>query len=237
MSLLADVVEAGIREALKSFAHHRLTLEADTACKSGGALSVYRVAQPDTTAYSFTVARVAGRLVLTGDAACPSEGNGYVSASGYGIDWFAGDLSLDYLCEKFLRKDFQPDYALSWLDDAVADAAGELQAYQDEHDEDDDDYEADENELDMRVQLLEEARDHLRGYDPDFSAADFHAVVTAADKELLGDGLPIAYTTADAINLATLQRVFARLYAEWAKRSDQTSLYASGTSVPKEAPK
>lgn len=235
MSLLVDVVDAGIREALKSFGHHRLTLEADTTCKSGGALRVYRVARPDTAAHSFTVVCVARRLVLAGDAACPSEGNGYVSAPGYGIDWFAGDLSLDYLCEKFLRKDFQPDYALSWLDDAITDATGELQAYQDEHDEDD--YEHDENELDMRVQRFEEARDHLRGYAPDFSAADFHAVVTAADKELLSDGLPIAYATADAINLATLQRVFTRLYAEWAKRSDQTSLYTSGTSVPKEAPK
>lgn len=31
--------------------------------------------------------------------------------------------------------------------------------------------------------------------------------------------------------------LMAAYSAEWAKRSDQTSLYTSGTSVPKEAPK
>jgi hypothetical protein len=41
-------------------------------------------------------------IVLQGDLTPGRTGN--VSVPGYGLDWFAGQLSEDYLCEKFLER-------------------------------------------------------------------------------------------------------------------------------------
>ncbi len=39
------------------------------------------------------------------------ERNGSVSALGYGLGWFAGQLSKDYLCGKFLKTRWVPEFA------------------------------------------------------------------------------------------------------------------------------
>jgi hypothetical protein len=44
-------------------------------------------------------------IVLIGDLT--PQMNGSISSYGYGIDWFASRLSEDYLCEKFLHKQWQ----------------------------------------------------------------------------------------------------------------------------------
>jgi hypothetical protein len=49
-------------------------------------------------------------IVIMGDLT-PCQ-NGVISAYGYGLDWFAGQLSEDYLCSKFLTKEFVPELAL-----------------------------------------------------------------------------------------------------------------------------
>jgi hypothetical protein len=48
-------------------------------------------------------------IVIQGDLT-PCH-NGVISCGGYGLSWFAGRLSEDYLCEKFLRKEFVPELA------------------------------------------------------------------------------------------------------------------------------
>lgn len=48
-------------------------------------------------------------IVLQGDLT-PSH-HGDVSALGYGLNWFAQDLSEYYLCEKFLTQEFVAEYA------------------------------------------------------------------------------------------------------------------------------
>lgn len=49
-------------------------------------------------------------IVLQGDLT-PGQ-NGSVSTFGYGRDWFSGQLSGSYLCEKFLSKQFRVDLAI-----------------------------------------------------------------------------------------------------------------------------
>lgn len=48
-------------------------------------------------------------IVLQGDLTPGSYGN--VSTFGYGREWFSGQLSEGYLCEKFLSRCFVPEYA------------------------------------------------------------------------------------------------------------------------------
>lgn len=48
-------------------------------------------------------------LVILGDLT-PCQ-NGVISCTGYGWKWFAGELSEDYLCGKFLTKEFVPEEA------------------------------------------------------------------------------------------------------------------------------
>jgi hypothetical protein len=48
-------------------------------------------------------------IVIMGDLT-PCQ-NGVISTYGYGLSWFAGPKSEDYLCEKFLRKEFVPELA------------------------------------------------------------------------------------------------------------------------------
>ncbi len=62
-------------------------------------------------------------LVICGDL-CPRD-RGVVSDLGYGAAWFAGQLSPDYLCSKFLRKEWVPEAAAEKLLDLIAEAVTE----------------------------------------------------------------------------------------------------------------
>lgn len=59
-------------------------------------------------------------IVLMGDLTPGHHGN--VSALGYGLSWFAGDLSGSYLCEKFLQKSWHAELAKEWCLDMAKDA-------------------------------------------------------------------------------------------------------------------
>lgn len=91
-----------------------------------------------------TIVRIgefADRLCVAGDIRLGANNYGLVSAPGYGIYWFADDLSEAYLCEKFFRKEWRWDAsveAIRWLikfdEDADEDGwwtrhATELSAY------------------------------------------------------------------------------------------------------------
>lgn len=52
-------------------------------------------------------------IVIMGDY-CPG-GHGIISAYGYGLKWFVGQLSPDYLAEKFLPKAYHEDDAEEWF--------------------------------------------------------------------------------------------------------------------------
>lgn len=71
---------------------------------AGGCL---RMGKPETVFYEVFLAEVANRLCITGDIMLGGNLHGVVSAPGYSLDWFGGELSESYLCEKFLRKEWQ----------------------------------------------------------------------------------------------------------------------------------
>lgn len=48
-------------------------------------------------------------IVITGDL-CPGQ-RGVISTLGYGLDWFAGKLSEDYLCQKFFQQGWHRELA------------------------------------------------------------------------------------------------------------------------------
>jgi hypothetical protein len=56
-------------------------------------------------------------IVLQGDLTPGRNGN--VSVLGYGVGWFASDLSEDYLCEKFLQKEFIADKAKRAIQESI----------------------------------------------------------------------------------------------------------------------
>lgn len=62
-------------------------------------------------------------IALMGDLT--PERNGSISACGYGEQWFKGQLSEGYLCEKFLDKKFSPKRALASLRREILDARRE----------------------------------------------------------------------------------------------------------------
>ena len=97
----------------------------------GGEAKLYRMGRPGTGVYAVYVAEFAGdvlpgrhcRLCVTGDICLGGNGYGLVSAAGYGIRWFSGQLSETYLCEKFLRKEWQWDAAVEHIRSLLADGA------------------------------------------------------------------------------------------------------------------
>lgn len=53
-------------------------------------------------------------VVICGDRAPSRTGRGAITAFRYGLDWFASELYEDYLCSKFLDKEWVPEYAVDY---------------------------------------------------------------------------------------------------------------------------
>jgi len=68
------------------------------------------MARPGTSFYSINIIFACRRIILAGDIT-PHNGNVFASVAGYGLDWFSVTLSEGYLCEKFLRKEWQWEIA------------------------------------------------------------------------------------------------------------------------------
>ena len=84
-----------------------------------GPVVVYRLGRKDTSVYSVYIASFAHRLCLTGDICLGANQHGVVSATGYDIGWFGGQLSEGYLCEKFLRQEWQWEAAVEQIEDLI----------------------------------------------------------------------------------------------------------------------
>lgn len=63
------------------------------------------------------------QIIITGDL-CPGS-NGILSDFGYGVGWFGSRKSEEYLCEKFLRREWVPERAKEALCQALHDARDE----------------------------------------------------------------------------------------------------------------
>lgn len=53
-------------------------------------------------------------IIICGDLRIGDHG--VVSDYGYGLDWFAGELGEDYLCSKFLKREWQSEVAMAWAE-------------------------------------------------------------------------------------------------------------------------
>jgi hypothetical protein len=83
--------------------------------EEGEHFKLYYLHKPNTSMGSVYIAFSKRYILIFGDMT-PSY-NGDVSRIGYGEDWFSGELSEDYLCEKFLRKGWHKEHAIRYLED------------------------------------------------------------------------------------------------------------------------
>jgi hypothetical protein len=115
-------VEQRAAEIARDLAAHRLEVVGDTP-----AVKVYRLAAPGTRMMSTQIAFTPEGIGIGGDF-CPG-GHGVWSAYGYGLNWFRGSLSGDYLASKFLTRGWVPEYAAAsireWADDADTERTAE----------------------------------------------------------------------------------------------------------------
>lgn len=98
----------------------RHTLERDAASPTGRLEAYYLRPADGGRMESVYVVFTPEGIVVMGDW-CPAL-NGCISTSGYGVAWFTGRLSDDYLCEKFLRKEWVPEYGYDELKFVLLDA-------------------------------------------------------------------------------------------------------------------
>lgn len=112
-------VKPHMREQLKDHALEELT-------KPDAVIRAFRLKPPERTRIMSTlIVFTPEGIVLLGDLKPQGDTNGVVSVLGYGLDWFRSQLSERYLCEKFLRKRWQPEAAILELDQMLKDLHAE----------------------------------------------------------------------------------------------------------------
>lgn len=133
-------------------------------------------------------------IVITGDLCPRAETRGIVSDAGYGIGWFRSRLSERYLCEKFIRDEWQWEVAVTDLDAEIKDLR-------------------DEGGQDAYIKELESIAEML-GHETIRSGEDLYDNLSSAGYEA-SDGIPgMDYNLADAGWLCAIQQRFAELYNE-----------------------
>jgi len=145
---------------------------------------------------------LAEQIIITGDL-CPGS-NGILSDFGYGVGWFGRKQSEEYLCSKFLRREWVPDAALRALRYA-------LQEEIDSSDRDDSDVRA------TRIEALTEAIDDI-GDEPtgESSVARTSEAFYEFWNETFGDSPEnqgMDYNPRDAGWLCAIQQRFAECYS------------------------
>lgn len=78
-----------------------------------------RLGIPDECLYAVYLVEFANRICISGDICLGGNENGIVSSAGYTMAWFAGQLSESYLCEKFLRQEWQWKAAVEEINSAI----------------------------------------------------------------------------------------------------------------------
>lgn len=141
-------------------------------------------------------------IVLMGDL-CPGgpHNSGSISTFGYGVDWFAGSLSEDYLCSKFLVKEWVPESAIKYVDYEIE----SLEAQKAQEDAKPGDFEVKLRELKYLKRDLEEKLIE--------SEHEFYDRLIEIDAYYCSDGIPgYDYEPGAAGWLCALQQKFSELY-------------------------
>lgn len=163
----------------------QLTQELDTEH-----YQAFRMAKPGTRCGSMRIVFTPEGIVILGDLT-PMY-NGVISNLGYGLGWFSGQLSGSYLCEKFLREEFVPECALSYLKESL---------------ECSDDY-------GWTAEGVEAAKElKYRLENQDLSGFEFYEALQEFDPDGATDGVGHGYNRRDAGMLCAIQRRFSVLRA------------------------
>ncbi len=88
--------------------------------KPDSPVRAFYLEQPGTRAQSTLIVFTPEGIALMGDLTPTNHGD--VSALGYGLHWFTGNLGTDYLCSKFLEKSWVSERAVARLRDDAAEA-------------------------------------------------------------------------------------------------------------------
>jgi len=174
--------------------HHILDKVSDTH---------YIMRKPDTGNYLVHVAEVGRHIVLTGDLQIGGL-HGCVSAGGYTLNWFSKELSEDYLCSKFLSKEWQWEVAAEtlqdWLDSPLVDTTIE------------------EHEHRARIQAILDADTNPTGFYWDYDVPSQHELYRELEDMYPGyidDGVPgYDWPRTDAGWLVAVNRRFTELMKE-----------------------
>lgn len=87
------------KHMVESLKDHELTIIADTP-----PIKAFYMKRPGTGMFSVLVVFTPEGIGLTGDLTF-GDGGVWSAKYHYGLGWFSGDLSEDYLCSKFLKSD------------------------------------------------------------------------------------------------------------------------------------
>lgn len=139
-------------------------------------------------------------IVIVGDL-CPGE-HGALNAGGYDIDWFARQRGNDedYICSKFLRRTFVPEYGAAELRRRIVERRRESPDY-------------------TPKSVARDAFDAVSNAEKwhELSAERAYTIATDADIEF--DSLGYGWDPVEAGWLCAIQQRFAALYAELAERA------------------
>lgn len=102
-----------VKEILEGFKDHVLE-----EIPSGERIKTFYLKIPKTRMGSCLILFTPEGIAIMGDM---TPGRAAVSTLGYGLDWFASELGWDYLCSKFLEKEWVAEYAIDYCRDAARD--------------------------------------------------------------------------------------------------------------------
>jgi hypothetical protein len=95
-------------------------------------VKVFRMYRPGTGIYRVQITFTPEGTAIQGDICLGRNQHGVCSSMGYGLSWFSKKLGEGYLCEKFLRKEWQQDVAEEDVKYQLEQATAEWKAAVDE---------------------------------------------------------------------------------------------------------
>ena len=148
------------------------------------------------------------RIAIFGDLCPRPEGakNGIISDLGYDLEWFSGQLSESYLCEKFLNHVWQCEVAARWCHWEIDDIkkGDSWITFSDEE---------------KKENVIEELFDLKSSLDGgEMNAYEFYDILSGIAVGYVDDGVPgYEYPLSDAGWLCAIQQKFSELFVPMQK--------------------
>ena len=164
-------------------------------------VSMYLLKKPGTWNYSCQITFSPAGIAIQGDIT-PEDNNGSCSR-GKSLEWFAGELSPDYLASKFLRRKWSEELCKRDLNRRIGEAQELYEVQKADNDE---------RAEDTSAELEQLHRLHLAAF---FGEHNFYQ---ACEREGFDDGDDLpgwGYAPQEVAILAAIQQTFRRLYWEW----------------------